>query len=1010
MNAFFRPDTSFIRSLAASLYGLDVAVAPLPGEIDLNFRVESAAGQVFTLKMAHEGESEGHLDLQNCLIERLAGAGTDLTSPGVVPDMSGRLISLITLPDGSSRFVRLLRWINGQCLADVKPHSDTLLERVGELCGKLCRAFDGFDHPAAHRFIKWDPSQVRWTKECVGLFSNEEHTLATYFLDLFEKQAFPLLPVLRKGVNYNDANDYNILVVPEGNDYSVPGVIDFGDAVYTHKVNELAIAAAYVLMHKPDPLGALESLVKGFHREFPLTEAEMEALLPLTGARLLISVTCSAQNRADHPENEYLQISDAPAWELMHRLSKIPPSLFTATVRAACGLEPFPAASGFAAWAKSWKGGASIVPASLKDAVWLDLSVGSPALGSWSDISDAGKLHRAIHRQWADCDDPAPLAIGRYDEARPFYTADAYEVTGNNGPEWRTVHIGLDIFMDPGTPVSAPLDGVIHSFRDNDQDRDYGPTIILQHETPETGVFYTLYGHLTRTSLDGLRAGAPVHAGEVFCAIGPMPENGNWSPHLHFQVILDMLGMEGDFPGVAFPEKRHIWTSLCPDPWLLLTGLASEKPEYRREAYMIDYRRRHLGKNLSLSYRKPLHIVRGWKQYLFDINGRRYLDTVNNVAHVGHEHPDLVAAGQRQMAVLNTNTRYLNERILEFTEEMLKTLPPQLEVIFLVNSGSEANELALRLSRARTSQRDMIAVEVGYHGNTQACVDISSYKFDGPGGSGAPAHTHVAPLPDAFRGIYRGNTRETGLQYARHIQEIAEGLKAVGRGPAAFICESVISCGGQIPLPPGYLQAAAGAVRACGGLLISDEVQTGCGRHGEYFWGFEEHGVVPDIVTIGKPIGNGHPLGVVATTREVADAFANGMEYFNTFGGNPVSAAIGLEVLRVIKKEGLQQNALETGRYLYKRLGELAAHYPILGDVRGPGLFIGIELVKDRVSLEPAPEETARIANRMKQLGVLMSTDGPFHNVLKIKPPMVFSQKDADLLVDTLERVLEEGK
>ncbi|MFN7832888.1 MAG: aminotransferase class III-fold pyridoxal phosphate-dependent enzyme [Bacteroidota bacterium] len=819
MNAFFRPDTSFIRSLAASLYGLDVAVAPLPGEIDLNFRVESAAGQVFTLKMAHEGESEGHLDLQNCLIERLAGAGTDLTSPGVVPDMSGRLISLITLPDGSSRFVRLLRWINGQCLAEVKPHSDTLLERVGELCGKLCRAFDGFDHPAAHRFIKWDPSQVRWTKEFVGLFSNEEHTLATYFLDLFEKQAFPLLPVLRKGVNYNDANDYNILVVPDGNDYSVPGVIDFGDAVYTHKVNELAIAAAYVLMHKPDPLGALESLVKGFHREFPLTEAEMEALLPLTGARLLISVTCSAQNRADHPENEYLQISDAPAWELMHRLSKIPPSLFTATVRAACGLEPFPAASGFATWAKSWKGGASIVPASLKDAVWLDLSVGSPALGSWSDISDAGKLHRAIHRQWADCDDPAPLAIGRYDEARPFYTADAYEVTGNNGPEWRTVHIGLDIFMDPGTPVSAPLDGVIHSFRDNDQDRDYGPTIILQHETPETGVFYTLYGHLTRTSLDGLRAGAPVRAGEVFCAIGPMPENGNWSPHLHFQVILDMLGMEGDFPGVAFPEKRHIWTSLCPDPWLLLTGLASEKPEYRREADMIDYRRRHLGKNLSLSYRKPLHIVRGWKQYLFDINGRRYLDTVNNVAHVGHEHPDLVAAGQRQMAVLNTNTRYLNERILEFTEEMLKTLPPQLEVIFLVNSGSEANELALRLSRARTSQRDMIAVEVGYHGNTQACVDISSYKFDGPGGSGAPAHTHVAPLPDAFRGIYRGNTRETGLQYARHIQEIAEGLKAVGRGPAAFICESVISCGGQIPLPPGYLQAAAGAVRACGGLL-----------------------------------------------------------------------------------------------------------------------------------------------------------------------------------------------
>ncbi|MEN9415358.1 MAG: hypothetical protein RLZ62_1662 [Bacteroidota bacterium] len=1008
MNAFFSPDLSFIRSLAASLYGLDVSVSPLPGEIDLNFRVETTSGQIFTLKIAHEGESEAHLDLQNCLIKRLASAETGLLPPGVVPDLSGNLISRVTLPDGSSRFVRLLRWINGQCLGDVKPHSSVLLERVGELCGRLCRAFDGFDHPAAHRFIKWDPSQALWTKEFIGMFRDEEYRLAAFFLNLFENQAVPLLPVLRKGVNYNDANDYNILVIPDGHDYSVPGVIDFGDAVYTHKINELAIAAAYVLMHKPDPLGALESLVKGFHREFPLAESEMEALLPLTGARLLISVTCSARNRQSHPENEYLQISDAPAWELMRKLSRIPATLFTATVRAACDLEPFQASSGFVRWAKAGKRSASIVPADPGKAVWLDLSVGSPALGSWSDISDAPKLHRAIHRQWSDCDNPAPLAIGRYDEARPFYTSDAYEVTGNNGPEWRTVHIGLDIFMDPGTPVSAPLDGVIHSFRDNNQDRDYGPTIILQHETPETGIFYTLYGHLTRTSLEGLRVGAPVQAGEVFCSIGPMPENGNWSPHLHFQVMMDMLGLEGDFPGVAFPGKRHIWTSLCPDPWLLLTGQESDRQDGRSQADMIAFRRQHLAKNLSLSYSEPLHIARGWKQYLFDINGRRYLDTVNNVAHVGHEHPDVVAAGQRQMAVLNTNTRYLHDRILEFTEEILKTLPPQLEVIFLVNSGSEANELALRLARARTGQRDMIAVEVGYHGNTQACVDISSYKFDGPGGSGAPAHTHVVPLPDAFRGIYRGNSAETGLQYARHVQEIAEGLTKAGRGPAAFICESVISCGGQVPLPPGYLQAAAAAVRTQGGVIVSDEVQTGCGRHGEYFWAFEEHGVVPDIVTIGKPIGNGHPLGVVATTREIADAFANGMEYFNTFGGNPVSAAIGLEVLRVIRKEGLQQNALETGRYLSERLGELSTCYPILGDVRGPGLFIGIELVKDPDTLEPAPEETARIANRMKQLGVLMSTDGPFHNVLKIKPPIVFSRKDADLLVDTLERVLDE--
>ncbi|HNE29732.1 MAG TPA: aminotransferase class III-fold pyridoxal phosphate-dependent enzyme, partial [Saprospiraceae bacterium] len=229
-----------------------------------------------------------------------------------------------------------------------------------------------------------------------------------------------------------------------------------------------------------------------------------------------------------------------------------------------------------------------------------------------------------------------------------------------------------------------------------------------------------------------------------------------------------------------------------------------------------------------------------------------------------------------------------------------------------------------------------------------------------------------------------------------------------GRNPAGFICESVISCGGQIPLPPGYLKAAVGAVRAAGGVYIADEVQTGCGRHGLYFWAFEEHGVTPDIVTIGKPIGNGHPLGVVVTTRAIADAFANGMEYFNTFGGNPVSCAIGLEVLKVVREEGLQQNALETGDYLTRGLRELAARHPVLGDVRGPGLFLGIELIKNPAQPEPAGEAAGYLVNRMRELGILMSTDGPDHNVIKIKPPIVFSRRDADFLLEMLERVLRE--
>jgi len=300
----------------------------------------------------------------------------------------------------------------------------------------------------------------------------------------------------------------------------------------------------------------------------------------------------------------------------------------------------------------------------------------------------------------------------------------------------------------------------------------------------------------------------------------------------------------------------------------------------------------------------------------------------------------------------------------------------------------------------------MVVVEVGYHGNTNACVDISSYKFDRKGGNGAPEHIHVVPIPDTYRGIYRDKT-DAGKQYASHIKEAIEKVQAKGKGIAGFICESVLSCGGQIVLPDGYLKEAYTHVRAAGGVCIADEVQTGCGRAGDHFWAFESQGVVPDIVTIGKPIGNGHPLGVVVTTIQLADAFANGMEYFNTFGGNPVSSAIGLEVLKVIEDEGLQQNAKEVGNYLKEGLVQLKNNYPIIGDVRGLGLFLGIELVKDN-QLTPATAQATYLANRMRELGILMSTDGPYENVLKIKPPIIFNKTDSDFLLSTLDRVLKE--
>lgn len=1006
---------SNIAALAAEHFQLEVSVKELPGEIDLNFLVQTPAGAKFTLKIAHPDTLREYLEFQNALMQRLGSANLGLEIPEFVKSVAGEDITLVTAPDGSQRLMRLLSWVEGRCFAEVNPHTPDLLEKLGEMCGKLSRALEGFDHPAAHRFLKWDSSQASWTGEHLPkIMGEQKQALAQYFLQLFEEKALPLMPQLRQSVCYADANDYNVLVSFDNENPTVPGVIDFGDAVFTHTINELAIACAYAAMHKPDPLAAIFHLTRGYHRQFPLTEREAEALFPLIGARLLISVTCSAMNLAENPDNAYLQISDRPAWDLLEKLRNLPIALAHATVRHACGWEPCPKNAAFKAWASQQKA-APLFAASFENPIWLDLSVGSPDLGTYADIEDAERLHLRIQAQLADAAASpiftrhSSLVIGRYDEVRPFYTTDAYAVQGNDGPEWRSVHVGLDVFLPPGTPVLAPFDGTVHSFRDNANERDYGPTIILEHRVSEQLTFFTLYGHLSRTSLEGLEVGQTVRAGEAFCQIGPMPENGNWPPHLHFQVILDLMEWAGDFPGVAFPRWRKVWKSICPDPWLLLTGEPSPPPPAHLSASQIlEFRQLHLGKNLSVSYKKPLNMQRGWRQFLFDDTGRRYLDTVNNVAHVGHEHPRVVRAGQRQMAVLNTNTRYLHEQIVRFSEELLATFPPGLDVAFCVNSGSEANELAMRLAKNFTQQKDMLVVEVGYHGNTQGCVDISSYKFEGPGGKGAPPHTHVVPIPDAYRGIYRGNTLENGLKYAAHLGEAIKKVQAEGRGVAAFICESVISCGGQVTLPTGYLAEAARQVRAAGGLLISDEVQTGCGRHGQHFWAFEEHGVVPDIVTVGKPIGNGHPLGVVVTTQAIAEAFANGMEYFNTFGGNPVSCAIGLEVLRVIRDEGLQQNARETGAYLTAGLRQLAGKFPIIGDVRGPGLFLGFELVKDPELLTPAEAEAAYLANRMRELGILMSTDGPFHNVLKIKPPVVFGRKDADFLLETLERVLRE--
>ena len=466
------------------------------------------------------------------------------------------------------------------------------------------------------------------------------------------------------------------------------------------------------------------------------------------------------------------------------------------------------------------------------------------------------------------------------------------------------------------------------------------------------------------------------------------PDHATWFSHL--RSTRDALLMLADM----VPREAEI---------VLCSGCRVHRPATTGAVPLTDRRGKSLPGVLSLSYNTPLHIVRGRGQYLYDSDGRAYLDLVNNVCHVGHCHPHVVRALSEQAGKLNTNTRYLHENVLAYAERLTATLPGPLNVCFLVNSGSEANELALRLARAATGKHDVLVIDGAYHGSTGTCIEMSPYKFSGPGGSGKANWVHVVATPDTYRGGV------TGEDYAAEVGQVIGKAVSGGRSIAAFFAETLLSCGGQIPLPEGYLAAAFEHVRAAGGVCIADEVQVGFGRVGEAMWGFELHGVVPDIVVMGKPIGNGHPLGAVVCTRQVAEAFDSGMEFFSTFGGNPVSAAVGMAVLDVIERESLQGRAAKLGARFMAGLEDLRDRHPIIGDVRGRGLFLGIELVRDHKTLEPADTEASAIVNAMKDRGVLLSTDGPLHNVIKIKPPMVLSQDDVDMALRELDNVLEEN-
>ncbi|MBS1787674.1 MAG: aminotransferase class III-fold pyridoxal phosphate-dependent enzyme [Acidobacteria bacterium] len=1002
--------------LAYELYGIRSTAAPLPSERDQNFLLPTEPGDKFVLKIANATENRAMLEAQQQAMTLIAEQSS--FCPRIMPSLTGDTIIEVRA-ENSNHFAWLITYLEGVPLGSVNRHSDDLLRELGRCLGQVDRALAEFDHPAIHRDFHWDLANgLREVRKFQPLIlENDVRQLVGKLADEFERETSPLLPHLRRSAIHNDANDYNVLV-GGGNDlYSrnqrVVGLVDFGDMVFSYTIGDLAIAIAYAILDKSDPLAAATQIVAGYQAENPLTEAELSALFGLVKLRLCVSVCMAAHQQRQRPDDEYLTISQQPIRSTLPRLAAIHPRFAETAFRHACGLKKEfrvpPLGGSLGDQIQPPKGGtlnfSSVIDADLRTEplIVFDLSVSSPLLSGDAEENSEPKLTKRLFGLMKSAG--VTVGVGRYDEARMLYVTPLFAADTRTG-EARTVHLGIDLFVESGSAVYAPLAGEVHSFHNNNAPLDYGPVIILKHKT-DAKEFFTLYGHLSEDSLEGLYVGQPIAAGQRIASIGAPPTNGNWTPHLHFQIITDLLDLGYDFPGVCRASERELWREFSPDPNLIL-GIPADRfpPIEPSKSETLIRRRRRIGRNLSIGYRNPVKVVRGWRQYLFDETGRQYLDAYNNVPHVGHCHPRIIEAACKQMAVLNTNTRYLHDAINRYAEELCATLPENLSVCFFINSASEANELALRLARAHTLQKDLIVLEAAYHGHTTGLIDISPYKHGGPGGNGAPDWVHTVPIPDGYRGVFKYDDPQSGDKYASHVRDVIERLKANGKGLAGFIAETCPSVGGQIFLPSGYLASVYAAVRSAGGVCIADEVQTGLGRIGTDFWAFQAHGVAPDIVVMGKPIGNGHPIGAVVTTPEIADSFNNGMEFFSTFGGNPVSCAVGLEVLHVVREENLQEHALRIGNRMLEALHPFVDRFPLVGDVRGSGLFLGVELVRDRVTLEPAAEETSFVANRMRDHGILLGTDGPHHNVIKIRPPMPFDEANADFLVNTMADIL----
>ncbi|MDK1388444.1 aminotransferase [Sinorhizobium sp. 8-89] len=961
-----RPDVSVeeAKRILSEHYGLSGALTELGSQQDRNYRLDADDGR-FVLKICRLEYARVELEAQNAALHHLAASSGAPKVPAVVATLNGEEIVDAIVRDVPYQF-RLLTYLDGTPLTRRKHLPAQTVAELGALAGRLAWELREFDHPGLDRELQWDLRRAG----PVAL-----HLLSTIAdVDLRKRIAEamigamrrvqPLMPQLRVQAIHQDVTDDNVVSRTEASGRLVPeGVIDFGDILKGWLVAELAVACASLLHHSDgDPFFILPA-VRAFHAAFPLTDAELKALWPLIVARAGILVASTEQQLEIDPDNAYVRGNAAHEREILDVALSVPFGLMEQAIRQAVG-----------------KGAALTVP--LTDGRLLpdidpshvgivDLSLLGPHLPAdrWHYEDTEALLLQSAARA-------AGASTTRYGEFRLTET----RLLQANPPA--TFALQVDLCLHGQTAVHAPFDGQL---------KLRGERLVLSTD----GLHLHLSGVEPADGAEGaIETGAP---------IGVVPGDRSALGFIRVQLSTEA---EIDPPPFATANQVEAWRALCPSPAQMLGFDCDASLPIASE--LLQRRQSHFARPQKNYYRQPPQIERGWREHLFDVEGRAYLDMVNNVTILGHGHPRLSAAVGRQWSLLNTNSRFHYASVAEFSERLAGLAPEGLDTVFLVNSGSEANDLAIRLAWAYSGARHVVSLLEAYHGWTVASDAVSTSIADNPQAlTTRPDWVHPVLSPNTYRGPFRGEG-STG-DYVRAVGEKLAEIDEKQGGLAGFICEAVYGNAGGIPLPPGYLEAVYAMVRARGGVCIADEVQVGYGRLGHHFWGFEEQGVVPDIITVAKGMGNGHPLGAVITRREMAEALEKEGYFFSSAGGSPVSSVVGLTVLDILHDEALQENARTIGDHLKARLQALGERFPIVGAVHGMGLYLGVQFVRDRETLEPATEETAAICDRLLDLGVIMQPTGDHLNVLKIKPPLCLSRESADFFADMLEQMLEDG-